>query len=168
MYNSGIAVAAQQQLVARLQGDALFDGTISNNGQSIDIIQEIRGDIENMISVNLGKIGVSVVVLTPTFQLFDYWLPSLAGWLMQQINVFEDPIFNATPSGTGTRAIDICERITALMHMWPAPTSFPVSAGIPSRWQCLAKPWEFVRNTSNPVQYIVSLQLNVQLPQPTP
>lgn len=166
MYNSGIAVQAQQELVTRLQGDALFDGTISSNGQPIEIIQEIKGDIENMISVALGKIGVSAVVLTPTFQLFDNWLPSLAGWLLQQINVFEDPIFNASPSGTGIRAIDICERIVALMHMWSS--SMPVSAGIPSRWQCEAKPWTYVANTTNPIQYIVNLQLNVLLPQPEP
>lgn len=166
MYNSGIAVQAQQQLVARLHGDALFDGTISNNGQPIQIIQEIMGDLENMISVALSKIGVSVVVLTPTFTLFDYFLPSTAGWLMQQLNVFEDPLFNASPSGTGTRAIDICERVVALMHFWPS--NLPVSAGIPSRWQCVAKPWEYVRNSSNPIQYIISLQLNVLLPQTQP
>jgi hypothetical protein len=166
MYNSGIAVQAQQALVARLQGDALFDGSLSSNGQPIDINQEIMGDILNMIQRGLGKIGVSIVVLTPTFQLFDYWLPSTAGWLMQQIAVYEDPIFNATPSGTGTRAIDICERIVSLMHMWPS--TLPVSAGIPSRWQCLAKPWTYTRNTTNPIEYIVDLQLNVLLPQPEP
>jgi hypothetical protein len=167
MNSSGIAVQAQQQLVARLQGDALFDGTIANNGQPIQIIQELMGDIANMISVALSKIVVSVVVLTPTFQLFDNWLPSTAGWLLQQINVFEDPIFNATPSGTGIRAIDICERIVALMQMWPSQ-GLPVSAGIPSRWQCEAKPWTYVANTQNPIQYIVNLQLNVLLPQPEP
>ena len=168
MYDSGIAVQAQQALVSRLMGDALFDGTISSNGQPIEIIQEIMGDIENMIARGLGKIGVSVVVLTPEFQLFDYFLPSTAGWLQQKINVFEDPIFNATPSGTGIRAIDICERIVALMHFWPSPTTLPVSEGIPGRWQSLAKPWEYVRASQNPIQYIISLQLNVLLPQPSP
>lgn len=155
---------AQQQLVARLSGDALFDGTISENGVAIPIIQELMGDIVNQITIAISKIGVCCVILTPTFQLFDYFLPSLAGWMSQQINVFEDPIFNATQ--TGVRAIDIVERIIALMHFWPH--NLPVSAGIEGRWQALQKPFEYVRNTVSPIQYVVNLQLNVQLPQPQP
>jgi hypothetical protein len=166
MYGLSISEQAQQGLVTRLSSDALFDGTIANNGQPIEVIQELKGDIANMISVSLGKIGVSVVVLTPTFQLFDNFLYTTGGWLMQQINVFEDPIFNGTPSGTGIRAIAICERIVELMQMWES--GLPAQAGIPSRWQCEQRPWTYVANTSNPQQYIVNLQLNTILPQPDP
>lgn len=163
-YTSGIAVQAQQELVARLSGDSLFDGTISKDGQPIEVIQELMGDIENMIARGVNKIGVSVVVLTPTFELFDFWLPSLGGWLQQKIQVFEDPIFNATT--TGIRAVDICERIVALMHMWPS--SLPAQDGIGARWQAERVPWAYIQNTQNPISYVVSLQLNTQIQQPEP
>jgi hypothetical protein len=147
-----VAVQAQEVLVRRLQLDDLFDGTKSANGQPIPIIQEIKGDIANEISIAIEQ-------LVPTFKLFNNWLPELGGWQYHKLNVFEHVVINE--SQANIKAADICEEICTVMHFYPS--GLTAERGEPSRFQMMEVPFEFL-SIGPPVHYVVNLQLNVLLP----
>lgn len=159
----GVAITLQQTLHDRLASDNLFNGSLSANSAAIPIIQEIKGDVTNEVQTALAKLGVCVVLLVPVFELFDHYLWSLGGWMYCNIDVFENVLFNATT--TKVKAPDICERILALMQRWPSGVYD--TNGEPGSFRGRITPWQYV-NVGPPVHYVVSLQVNVLLPQSQP
>lgn len=158
----GAAITLQQTLYNRLAADTMFNGTLSANGAAIPIVQEIKGDVANEVKTALAKLGVCVVILVPLFQLFDNYLWSLGGWMFCNLDVFENTLFNETT--TKVKAPDICERILALMQRWPSGV-FDTN-GEPGYFRGRPTPWQYV-GLGPPVHYVVNLQVNVLLPQPT-
>jgi hypothetical protein len=142
----------------------MFNGTLSANGEPIPIIQEVKGDVANQVKTALAKLGVCVVLLVPTFQLFDPYLWSTAGWMRFGVDVFEDVLFNA--NSTKIKAPDICERILSLMQKWPAGSAYAPN-GEAATFRGNNTPWQYVA-VGPPVHYVINLQAEVQLPQPQP
>jgi hypothetical protein len=142
----------------------MFDGALSANGQPIPIIQEVKGDVANQVKTALGKLGVCVVLLVPTFQLFDPYLWSTAGWMRFGLDVFEDVLFNE--NSTKVKAPDICERILSLMQKWPTGSANAPN-GEAATFRGNSTPWQYVA-IGPPVHYTVNLEAEVMLPQNQP
>src|SRR5258708_28689511 len=113
----GIGTQLQDVLVARLTADAMFNGSQSGNGESIAVIKEIKGDLNNNINIPLSKLGVCAVAMVAMFRLFNRQVPSTGGWMIQKINIFEDTTLNQSLANIS--AADLCERIVSLMHYYP-------------------------------------------------
>lgn len=168
----GIATQLQDVLVARLGADVMFNGSQSANGEPIPVIKEIKGDLNNVINISLSKLGICAVAMVPMFRLFNWQVPSLGGWMIQKVNIFEDTILNET--GINITAVDLCERIVELMHYYPSGLTLPngqpaQQAGAPSQFWAQETPWEFIGlgpelEVGTPLQYVVSLQVNTALP----
>jgi hypothetical protein len=160
----GVSIEMQQVLYDRLSSDGMFNGALSANGAAIPIIQEVKGDVKNQVTTALAKLGVCVVLLVPTFQLFDPYLWSTAGWMRFGLDVFEDVLFNA--NSTRVKAPDICERILSLMQKWPTG-SVHAPNGETATFRGNSIPWQYVA-IGPPVHYTVNLQAEVLLPQSQP
>jgi hypothetical protein len=171
----GVATQLQDVLVARLAADTMFNGSQSANGEPIPVIKEIKGDLNNSINISLSKLGVCAVAMVPMFRLFNWQVPSTGGWMIQKINVFEDTTLNQSLANIS--AVDLCERIVSLMHYYPSGLTLPdgspaQQAGAPSQFWAQEVPWEFIGlgpelEVGQPLQYVVSLQVNTALPPPT-
>jgi hypothetical protein len=152
----------QSAAVNRLLSDAMFDGSESTNAEPIPIVTELKGDIQNEITLAVDKLGICVLVLTPVFRLHNAQIASLDGYAHLVVSVFENVVLNQT----GIRSISIAQNVLGLMHFWPTG----VSAGNGSEAVFMSDERQealMLTNEGPPLQYSVPLQARVIIQRPT-
>lgn len=148
-----------------LAGDIMFNGGQSDNGKPIPVLSEQKGDLQNLMDIALGEIGICVVVLTPTFRLNDprVWPTSLDGFAHMVVSVFESRQMNPT----GIHALGAAENILGLMHGYL--TGIPAGAGEPPMFRSDPDQASIILTQDAPaLQYSVPLAARVLIQRPAP
>lgn len=79
----------------------------------LDIITERKGDLESLMLQRLNKLGVGIVVFTPTIKAGDFDRRIDVEIIFE---VDENVTINQHPTGYGTAALDICVFIIGLLR----------------------------------------------------
>ena len=109
----------QESAAAILAGDAFFSPAAP--AKAIEVLFERKGDIANRIKVALGKLGISVVVITPLAKLAER-VPGAAVIPLSVplvVQVEENVLLNQGANGTGKGALDVCVEVACLLHDQP-------------------------------------------------
>jgi hypothetical protein len=156
----------QMLMVDTLTADPMFNGSQSANGQPVPILTERIGDLVTQIGISIGKLGLCLVVRTPLFKFTNNLAPSLDGWALLSVDVFEDVTINQGSTGTQIDAESAAERLLALMHHYPLTGSVP-SENNPSKFIGTDSPLTLA-NEGPPLQYSVLFQAHLTLATPQP
>src|ERR1700747_1082635 len=89
----GVAVNA-------LGADSMFNGNEAANGAVVPIVLEHKGDIVTQIETALSQVGICALVMTPTLEFFNEFLPNLSGWALMTVTAFENVALNQGNGGT--------------------------------------------------------------------
>lgn len=83
---------------------------------NITLVTEDKGDIENQIQIALSKLGICVILLTPraTDSKPNIGKPYFDNILFIA-QVTENVTLNRAHSGTGKKALDVCEHVVAVL-----------------------------------------------------
>lgn len=110
MPETSILEALQQQMADVLTADPYFD--------SIPVIPENVGDIENEIERGLGKLGIVVVIVAPTASTGQ--TREVPGPYYDEINlvcaVTENVLLNRSVNGTNKHNLAVAEHVAAILH----------------------------------------------------
>ncbi len=155
----------QKLMVDTLTTDPMFNGSQSANGQPIPILTERIGDLVTQVGISIGKLGLCLVVRTPLFRFTNNLAPSLDGWALLSVDVFEDVTLNASTSGTQIDAESAAERLLALMHHFPIGD--PATENNPSKFIGTDTPLQLA-NEGPPLNYLVLFQAHLVLSTPQP
>jgi hypothetical protein len=156
----------QSLMVDTLTVDPLFDGSQSANGAAVPILTERIGDLVTQLGISIGKLGLCLVVRTPLFKFTNNLAPSLDGWALLSVDVFEDVVLNQSTSGTGIGALSAAQRILALMHHFPLTGIVP-NENNPSKFIGTDNPLTLA-NDGPPLNYTVLFQAHLVLSTPQP
>jgi hypothetical protein len=105
----------QDDIVGRIQSDPFF--------ASITVLPEYLNDIQNQIDIAIAKIGICVVVSTPSARTSK---PNIPGPIYDDIPIVIKVGDIPTLNSTGIPAIEAAEKIASVLHHW-----FPTGYGIP-------------------------------------
>jgi hypothetical protein len=152
----------QQVAIDQISTDAMFDGSQSVNGAVIPIITEMKGDIQTEIAIQLGKIGLCVIVLTPVFELHDPMIPSLNGYAHMSIVVRENVVLNQT----GIRSIQAAQNILGLLHFFPLPASIVADINENRLGSDRKQSAIQLTNAGQPLEYLVPFMAHLQITRP--
>jgi hypothetical protein len=155
----------QGLMVATLSADDMFDGSQSANGAAVPILTEAIGDLVTQVGISIGKLGLCLVVRTPLFRFTNNLAPSLDGWALLSVDVFEDVTLNQSSSGTRIGALTAAQRILALMHH--SPIGSPATENNPSKFIGTDTPLQLA-NDGPPLNYSVLFQAHLTLSTPQP
>ena len=109
----------QAAVAARLSADEWFSGALSANGAAVPVITEQRGDIPTAVATALGRLGLCLVVTTPTFEFLNPQVPQSDGTAALEIEACEMVTINQGKSGTQVHALAAAQRVVSLLHFWP-------------------------------------------------
>jgi hypothetical protein len=155
----------QALMVSTLAADDMFSGNQSANGAVVPILTEAIGDLVTQVGILVGKLGLCLVVRTPLFKFTLNLAPSLDGWAMISVDVFEDVTLNQSASGTRIGALTAAQRILALMHHFPIGD--PDTENNPSKFIGTENPLTLA-NDGPPLNYTVLFQAHLTLSTPQP
>ena len=149
-----------------LAADIMFSGSVSANGKAIPIITEKKKDITQSIELCLAQVGITALVLTPTFrphQPAQNLVPDLNGWALLTVTIYEDVPINQGVSGTGIYAIALAEEVLGVLHFAPhGVLSGATSGGVPPCFLMTEQPLTMISD-GPPLQINTSFQAHVQL-----
>jgi len=159
----------QTIVVGMLEGDDMFVGNQSANGQPIPIITEEIGDLITEIDKKVGQTGICAVVLTPLFEFTNEWVSEeqavgIDGLGTISVGIFENVVLNQATSGTRIRAISVAQRVLRLLH--GQPTGLPDNPANPSHLMGMKRPLQLT-NEGPPLNYSVLFQAHLSLYTPT-
>jgi hypothetical protein len=155
----------QSLMVSTLTVDPMFDGSQSANGAAVPILTEAIGDLVTQLGISVGKMGLCLVVRTPLFKFERNLAPSLDGWALISVDVFEDVTLNQSTSGTRIGALTAAQRILALMHHFRIGD--PDTENNPSKFIGTDSPLTLA-NEGPPLNYTVLFQAHLVLSTPQP
>jgi hypothetical protein len=156
----------QSLMVDTLAVDPLFNGSQSANGAAVPILTEAIGDLVYQVGISMGKLGLCLVVRTPLFRFTNNLAPSLDGWALLSVDVFEDVTLNNGSTGTQIPALSAAQRVLALMHHRPLTGSVP-DENNPSKFIGTDSPLTLA-NDGPPLNYTVLFQAHLVLSTPQP
>jgi hypothetical protein len=147
-----------------LADDGMFNGSASDNGLAVPVISEVKGDVQNLLDIAVGGIGLGITVLTPTFRLNDprVWPTSLDGFAHLVVSVFESRSMNPT----GIHALAAAQHILGLLHGYPH--SLQAAAGQPPMF--MSDPDQdsiILTNDAPALQYSVPFIARILIKPPT-
>lgn len=155
----------QSLMVSTLIADPMFDGSQSANGALVPILTEAIGDLVTQVGISIAQMGLCLVVRTPLFRFTQNLAPSLDGWALISVDVFEDVTLNQSTSGTRIGALSAAQRILALMHHFPIGD--PDTENNPSKFIGTDTPLTLA-NDGPPLNYTVLFQAHLTLSTPQP
>jgi hypothetical protein len=155
----------QSLMVATLSADPMFSGSQSANGAAVPILTEAIGDLVTQVGISIGKLGLCLVVRTPLFRFTNNLAPSLDGWALLSVDVFEDVTLNQSTSGTGIGALSAAQRVLALAHHLPIGS--PNTENNPSKFIGTDSPLTLA-NEGPSLNYTVLFQCHLVLSTPQP
>jgi hypothetical protein len=86
---------------------------------NVTIITEQTGDIENAIQTALAKLGICVIVITPTANAaFPNYLKPYFNDIKIICRTVENVILNRSTSGTGKQASEVAEMVAVTLHQF--------------------------------------------------
>jgi hypothetical protein len=152
-------------MVSTLAADDMFSGNQSANGAAVPILTEAIGDLVTQIGISIGKMGLCLVVRTPLFRFTNNLAPSLDGWALLSVDVFEDVTLNQSSTGTAIPALSAAQRVLALAHHLPIGS--PNSENNPSKFIGTDSPLTLA-NEGPPLNYTTLFQAHLTLSTPQP
>jgi hypothetical protein len=155
----------QALMVSTLSVDPMFDGSQSANGGAVPILTERIGDLVTQIGISIGKLGLCLLVRTPVFRFTNNLAPSLDGWALLSVDVFEDVTLNQGSTGSQIPALSAAQRVLALMHHFPIGD--PATENNPSKFIGTDSPLTLA-NDGPPLNYTVLFQAHLVLSTPQP
>lgn len=87
----------------------------------ISVISVDEKDLENSIEVAIAKIGICILIITPSGDVQNADTPGPFWKIDCIVQVWENMIINRASTGTGLEAVDVAEMIAATVHQKPAP-----------------------------------------------
>ena len=101
----------QAGVAARLASDPYFS--------NVTIVTENIGDIENKIQTAIAKLGVCVIVVTPSASMAAPDAPApYFNNIKVLVRVVENVVLNRSASGANKPASDVAEIVASLLHQW--------------------------------------------------
>jgi hypothetical protein len=152
----------QQVAIDQITADAMFDGSQSVNNAIIPVITEMKGDVLTEIAIQLGKIGLVVIVLTPVFELHNPMIFSLNGYAHMSIVVRENVVLNQT----GIRSIQAAQNILGLLHCLALPDSIPADPNDKVLRSDRKQSAIQLTNAGQPLEYLVPFMAHLQITRP--
>lgn len=154
--------ALQAAAVGIMAADDFYSGAASINGQSVPIITEKKGDIQQQVDLCLGQVGICALVMVPTFEFHQPKGQDLSGWAALIVGIYENPTLNSNGTqGTGIPAVALAERTVCILH-W-APHGVPTAVtNSPPRFLSAPRTIELASN-GPPLQFNCLFQAHITL-----
>lgn len=119
-------IALQAAVVARLEADTVLDvwneavpWPASTNGQPVQVVSEIKGDIANQLTTSLEAMGIVMIVMTPLGKMRQANSLSLDLISPLKIQIQEQVTLNRSGAGTGIPALSIVALALKRLNAWP-------------------------------------------------
>lgn len=102
-------ISEYQQLVAdRIK---TFDGL-----SGVPVLTEIKGDVANEVDLIISKLGLCILVLTPTMRNDSPDHPAINLNIDLVVQVSENPAINRSPGGTMQPGVDVALLVAQNLH----------------------------------------------------
>lgn len=106
-------ISEYQQLVAtKIQGIDGFAG--------VPVLTEIKGDLVNEVEMAIAKLGLCILVLTPTMRNDEPEALAINLSADLVVQVMENPQINRGAGGTGLAAVDVAVTVAQELHYFQA------------------------------------------------
>lgn len=156
-------VLLQNAVLARLEAvDAAVPAPVPAAG-AVTYLNEQKGDIANLLARAIGKIGIAVVVLTPTALMADPESEDLSMFAPVLIQIQENVLINQGANGTKIPALRLVSFVMKRLQGWCH--HLYGGATDTQRLRLHPKPFVLIRD-DNPITYNVAATAMLDLSAP--
>lgn len=117
---SALILTLQEDIKTRLAANTDFAAGVDPVTAAVPVLTEQHGVIENEVARAVGKIGASVVVLTPSMAPIANSLAG-ASELLVVVAITEDVVINRAGRGSKKPATTLAEAAWASLQNWTPP-----------------------------------------------